>query len=476
MNRTLWQTAGRTLAVLVLLLSLVACSPFSPSRTTAETAAPAPNGGAAFGSAEELLAILEASEEKTFDRASEWLAYWGFPAYSAETLNLMELYYRNYYVGELPSVAVTARRLAEAFAGYMSLIELSESEAVTDLVMECYLAAVEDKYAYYMNAETFSDYMEDMSGDFVGIGVRVIYSSVDKTVEIVSVMKDTPAMQAGLAPGDLILAVDGKTVEELSYYEIVDRIRGKEGTEVSVTVLRDGASLTLRMERRRLIQTTVEHKVLGSVGYLHITEFDETTYSQFQAAFESLRAVQGVGAIVFDVRDNPGGALDAILRILDYMVPDRDGDGARVALASYLYYDGTSETDYASDGQGAAVGLPLAVITNEYTASAGELFASALKDYGERGLLDVTVVGQTTYGKGTMQALYRLPGGRATTVSIALYNPPYSGNYEGLGVIPDTLAALSPEAAKKSLYQLTAEEDTQLAAALSALGAGNEIP
>ncbi len=463
MNRTLWRNAARLVVTLVLLLSLTACSLRSPADTAGE---------AAFQTAEELLAILESSEAKAFSRVSEWLSYWGFPAYSTATLDRMELYYRNFYVGELPDTETAARRLAEYFAEYMELIELSDTEAVTDLVMECYLAAAEDKYAYYMNAETFADYSSDMSGDFVGIGVQVVYSSLQRTMEIVSVMKDTPAMQAGLAPGDFIRAVDGVSVDELSYYEILDRIKGEPGSEVTVTVLRGDGLLSFTMQRKKLIQTTAEGKMLGGgVGYLRITEFDGTTFSQFRTAFEELR-LAGAEALVFDVRDNPGGALDAILAILDYMVPDKDASGARVPLASYAYYDGRSETDYAGDGLSRALGLPIAVLANEYTASAGELFTSALADYAEKDLLSVTVVGKTTYGKGTMQSLIELPGGRATTISIAYYNPPYSGNYEGVGVEPDIYSELSPEAAMKSLYQLTPEEDTQLADALAALGAG----
>lgn len=469
MNGSFGKRALAALTALVLAFALSGCGPMSWTTAPATTAP----STAAFDTAQELLAIIGASEEKEFSRVSDWLGYWGFPAYSASALNLMELYYRNYYVGELPSTAEVARRLGETFAAYMELIALSDSEAVTDLVMECYLAAVEDKYAYYMNTETYADYLSDMQGDFVGIGVQVVYNSIDKTMEIVSVMKDTPAMRAGLAPGDFIRAVDGTSVDTLSYYQILDRIKGEAGTEVTVTVERNGASLSFTMARQRLIQTTAEGKMLdGSIGYIRITEFDGTTAAQFKAAYTELRGA-GARAFVFDVRDNPGGALTAILEVLDYMVADTDRAGERVRLASYLYYDGRLEVDYASDGLSVPSDMPIAVLTSEHTASAGELFASALKDYARKGLLDVTLVGTVTYGKGTMQSLLELPEGRATTISIAYYNPPYSDNYEGDGVTPDILSVLSDEAALKSLYQLTLEEDTQLTDAIAVLRAAD---
>lgn len=465
MNRRTRASAVKSLFALLLLLALCACALPFPRETE-----PAPP--AAFDTAEELLAILEASEDRSFSRVSGWLSYWGFPAYARGTLDQAEDAYRSYYVGELPDTETAARRLAGYFAEYMEAVDLTDRGAVTDLVMDCYLAAVGDKYAYYMNAETYADYTSDMTGDFVGIGVRVVYSALDRTMEIVSVMRDTPAMAAGLASGDIIRAVDGVSVDELSYYEILDRIKGAVGSSVTVTVLRGDALLSFTMHRERLVQTTVEGKMLGDgIGYLRITEFDGTTFSQFQDTLSELKS-EGADAIVFDVRDNPGGALDAILSVLDYMVPDRDASGKRVPLASYGYYDGYRETDYARDGLAEALGLSIAVLANEYTASAGELFTSALSDYAERGLLDATVVGKKTYGKGTMQSVLELSGGGAMAISIAYYDPPYSGNYEGKGVEPDIPSELSPEAAQKSVYQLTPDEDTQLADALTALGRG----
>ena len=291
MNGSFGKRAFAVLSALILAFTLSGCgflgSTMAPVTTAPVTTAPQT---AAFGTAEELLAIIEASEEKEFSKVSQWLDYWGFPAYSTSTLNLMELYYRNYYVGELPATADVAKRLGETFATYMDLISLDDSEAVTDLVMECYLAAVEDKYAYYMNAETFADYMSDMQGDFVGIGVQVIYNSIEKTMEIVSVVKDTPAMRAGLAPGDIVCAVDGVSVDTLSYYEILDRIKGEAGSEVTITVDRGGTELSFTMQRQKLIQTTAEGKMLGDkIGYIRITEFDGTTAAQFKAAYGELR-------------------------------------------------------------------------------------------------------------------------------------------------------------------------------------------
>ena len=253
-------------------------------------------------------------------------------------------------------------------------------------------------------------------------------------------------------------------------------MRGETGSTVTVTVLRDGVEHTLTAERRAVVEETVMGHLLPNaptVGYLRIVEFDRTTLEQFRATYERLIS-EGATKMIFDVRDNPGGLLDAILGVLDYLVPED------VTLARYEYYDGEVSSNVSEDGHSIPSDLPIVVLTNGATVSAGELFASALKDFGEGGYLDVTLVGETTYGKGMMQSMIELPGDRATTISIAYYNPPYSDNYEGVGVIPHVFSELPEELRDKSLYLLSDEEDKQLRDALSILlgklGGGVTLP
>ena len=387
------------------------------------------------------------------------------PAFNETVLQRMHLFYSLYYVGELGTDEEMAESIVGVYTEYRHLIDETDPDQVTDLLCECYLVAAGDTYAYYMNPEALAEYNSDMTGNYVGIGVQVTNDSVARTITVTAVFPDTPAYEAGLLAGDTIEKVGDVPITELSFAEVVNRIRGEEGTEVTVTFGRNGELFTRTMTRRKVTQVTSSATVRpGSpkIGVLRITEFDNTTETQFKTALDGLLA-EGVEGLVFDLRNNPGGLLSSILAILDYLVPDG------TPLASYRYYDGYVETDYAKDGHQIPATIPIAVLCNEYTASAGELFTCALQDYGKQGLLNVTVVGTVTYGKGTMQTLVSLGSGCATTISYALYNPPYSGNYEGIGVIPDLSVELSAEAKAKSIYVLTEEEDAQMQAAVASV-------
>ena len=389
------------------------------------------------------------------------------PEYKTNVLTRMDFYYRNYYVGNLGTPAELAEAILGYWNEYRSEIDESDPDEVTDLLCECYLAAAGDRYAYYMDPEALADYNSDLSGNYVGIGVQVSYDAIERTITVTAVFPDTPADEAGVLAGDRIEAVGDTPITEISFYEAVNRIRGEEGTPVTLTMSRDDEPYTCTMIRRSVVQVTAMTRELTTapeIGVLRIYEFDETTEEQFKTALDGLLD-SGVSGIIFDVRNNPGGLLTTILHILDYLVPDG------TPLASYLYYDGSKESDSAKDGHQISSTLPIAVLCNENTASAGELFTCALQDYGREGLLNVTVIGTVTYGKGTMQTMLSLPAGRATTISIALYNPPYSENYEGKGVTPDTVVELGEELKNKSIYRLTEEEDAQLQAAIAAIRA-----
>ena len=397
------------------------------------------------------------------------------PAFHSTVLSAMHRYYSLYYIGELGTDEELAEAIVGFYAEYRDLIDESDPGDVTDLLCEGYLAAAGDKYAYYMNPEAYAEYTSDMSGNYVGIGVQVTNDAVERTVTVTAVFPDTPAFEAGVLAGDTIEAVGDTAASAISFAELVNRIRGEEGTDVTVTFARNGETYSRTMTRRTVVQVTASATVRDGtpkIGVLRITEFDNTTERQFKAALDGLLA-EGVDGIVFDLRNNPGGYLSAVLSVLDYLVPDG------TPLAGYLYFDGSLETDAANSQNydGSAVDhalssdLPVAVICNAHTASAGELFTCALQDYGARGILNVSVVGTVTYGKGTMQTLLSLGSGCATTISFARYNPPYSPNYEGIGVTPDVAVELSEEAQGKSVYVLTEEEDLQMQAAITSVTA-----
>lgn len=407
-------------------------------------------GSSVIRSKEELFEEVNSSAPRSYSNVSSYLKKWGFPDSDSTKLKYIENLFKNYYVGEMPEVGDAARSVALNFLeNYYDDIDLSDEDKVTDALINCYIAAVGDKYSHYMNPEEYESYNAEMSGEFCGIGVYISYSALDGTYEILNVFEDSPAETAGILPGDFIVAVDGTDVDILGYEGTLGAVKGEQGSSVSITVLRGTERIEFSMLRTELEDITVTHEILaGNIGYIRITQFIQNTASQFTAAVDSLTDA-GVSGIIFDVRSNPGGYLTSIIEVLDYLLPD-GGD-----IVGYKYYDGSTDSTKASDGH--QVSLPFAVLCNEYTASAAELFTSALRDYAAEGIIDATIIGQTTYKKGTMQSTFEYKDGSAITISIALYNPPSGVNYEGIGITPD------------HIIENTGSEDLQLEFAINCL-------
>ncbi len=352
-----------------------------------------------------------------------------------QKLSDVDAYYREYYIGEI------------------------DEKELTDDILRGYIAGTGDKYAYYLSAEEYAENMSDNNAEYEGIGVRVMWS--ENTIEVINVMPDSPALEAGILPGDYIVAVEGDYVSEIGYNEAVDRMLGKAGTEVKFTVARGGELLDFSVVRGKIKEISVISRILEedpTVGIVQILEFDLGTPEQFKAACDELQK-NGATRFVFDVRNNPGGSLDAICDILDYLLPEGP-------IVHIVYKSGEKET-ISSDKE--SVKLDCCVLINENTASAGELFSSALQDYGYAEL-----VGTVTYGKGTMQNVLPLSDGSGFGISTALYYPPYSDNYEGVGVQPDYPCEIAEEFSNISIYKLTFEQDAQLKKAIEILDSAAE--
>jgi carboxyl-terminal processing protease len=225
-------------------------------------------------------------------------------------------------------------------------------------------------------------------------------------------------------------AVNGKTAEDVSVDELLDLITGEPDTTVNITVKRQDTLIDLVVTRRVLSGRTVYYTVNDdNVAIIEITQFLEITYQQFVEAVDYCTE-QGAEALVIDVRYNPGGLVHTLAEVVDYLTPDADGR----RIASYTL-QGEEYVYYTCDGH--SVDLPIAVICNEYTASAAELFAAAMRDYGREGVLDTVIVGTTTYGKGVAQNSYSLYDFSGITYTISYSNPPSNVNFDGIGVIPD---------------------------------------
>ncbi len=291
--------------------------------------------------------------------------------------------------------------------------------------------------------------------------------------EILNVFPGSPAEEVGILPGDVIVAVEGEDFALIGYQNAVDRIRGAAGTSVGLTLERDGVRLGFSVVRRAVTEVTVDSRMLdGNIGYIRIVSFNERTYEQFVSAHRALDA-EGAVAYVFDVRYNPGGTLNSVVAMLEYILPDgpivhlnykNDIDDTTIDSIydiNRLYMDGVERVYYRDH----AITEPMVVLANGSTASAGELFTSSLDDYGV-----ATVIGEQTYGKGVGQTSLPLAtDGSALVMTVFSYDPPTSGNYDGEGIEPDIKVSLSEEAAGKNLYKLTYAEDAQLQAAVAAL-------
>lgn len=354
-------------------------------------------------------------------------------------------------------------KLAELDSAFRSMYVGEVDEALLEeAVLGGYIIGTGDRYAEYITADRFSDLVSDLSGEFQGIGITVIENSEYECIEIISVMPDSPALAAGVEEGDLIYKIGDELVSELGFNTAVNKLQGKSGTKAEFTVRRGESyekELTFSIERGYITEQTVMYRMLddgsgtSDIGIITILSFDGKTPEQFEKAVSDLRA-SGAAALIFDVRYNPGGELDSIVNILDTLVPE--GPIIRIASA-----DGT-ETSKNSDAT--ELNIPMAVLVNGSTASAAELFSAALQDYDKAAL-----VGTTTYGKGCMQTITQLPSGGALRVTTNMYNPPFSENYDGIGVIPDLTVEPNETLLTENRYKIADKDDNQLMAAAELL-------
>ncbi len=367
-------------------------------------------------------------------------------------------------------------RVLSVFDSYSVLDAPSDTE-LTGALAQAVIEAYGDRYAAYFPPDEYEEYSDSLAGNYVGIGITA-RSSGDGGIQVLLVHEGSSADEAGLLAGDIIVAVDGVPVAEMGYDEAMNRVVGEAGTFVSLTWERDGRQMDGRVERRQMTKQTVVYRMCETdraVGYVRILSFDGGTYEQFTRAIETLEAA-GAQAFVFDVRDNGGGTLLSVSQMLAYLLPDGDlvyvegvGAGQSYTISAR---DGTvhyNRSDYPYYEGGHVLDAPMAVLVNGNTASAAELFCSALRDYAAQGLCDAVVVGENTYGKGTAQTTFPVTGGGYLKLTVAYYNPPCNINYDGVGIAPEIEASLSDEALQIGLYLLPEQQDQVLCAAIAAL-------
>ena len=333
-------------------------------------------------------------------------------------------------------------------------LEDIDEDALMNAIADGYMAGLNDDYAYYMDQDEYQNYQMDNAGELIGIGITV---SLDESGYILvnDVTPDSPAAVAGIQAGDLIVRIDDTDVLSVGYNEATAMVRGEEGTRVNITVRRNQEELTLEAVRTKITTTSVSYRMIGENGYIKITGFDATTPDDFKAAVSDLQS-QGATGLIFDVRNNPGGLLDGVAKVLDFLLPEGD-------IVSVTDSKGNTEVLYESDEN--SVDMPMVVLVDGNTASTAELFSAALRDYNKAEL-----VGVNTFGKGIMQTAYSLSDGSAINLTTHYYNPPSGVNFHGVGLKPDYEVNLTPDQ-QLSLSELSDEEDAQLQKAISVLDA-----
>lgn len=327
-----------------------------------------------------------------------------------------------------------------------------DMESAMDGILAGFIEGVGDRWSAYYTAEEYEQLLISNENSYVGIGVT-ISTEYNGGYMITEVISGSPAQNAGIQPFDVITEADGRAASDFEdYSDLVDVVRGEEGTSVNIKVRRDSEFLTFDITRSAVFNPGVEARMIGDIGYMQIDGFDRNVDAEFE---EKLRGLINKGAkgLVFDVRFNGGGYVDVMSNMLDLLLPE----GAIITMS-----DNKGETtEYRSDES--CITLPMAVITNEYSISAAEFFAAVLQEYGV-----ATVVGDRTIGKGYAQNLIPLSEG-AVNLSVLKYYTPKGVSLAGTGITPDVEISLSDEDFY-NFYYLTDEQDVQLQKALEAVG------
>lgn len=327
-----------------------------------------------------------------------------------------------------------------------------DEEKLADAAASAMVEATGDRWSYYLTAEEKSSYDEQMQNAYVGIGVTITAQEELGGMRIEAVTADGPAEEAGLLTGDIITEVEGEKTLDLGMTGTRTKVRGEEGSFVTLTILRGEESFPVSVERRSIQTPVATYEMLdGQIGYIKIANFDTRCAEETNAAMDELIA-QDAKALIFDVRNNGGGYKNELVKVLDKILPEG-------ILFQSEDYQGSKQID-RSDAD--CIDLPMAVLVNQDSYSAAEFFAAAIQEY-DWG----TVVGTKTVGKGNFQTAFTLSDGSMLNLSIGKYYTPQGRSLTDTGITPDVEIALSDEDGAKLYYgQLEKADDAQLQAAI----------
>ena len=331
----------------------------------------------------------------------------------------------------------------------------ADTEAMEDAAAAAMVKATGDRWSYYISAKDYDTHREQEENAYVGVGITIQRQGDDSGFLIVMVTDGSPAKEAGIEVNDLLIGVEDQDVRGMTTDEVGLLVKGEEGTKVSLTVLRKGENLTLSVERRRIEQPVAKGELLeNGIGLVRVYNFDARCADETIAAIEQLRS-EGARKLIFDVRNNPGGFADELVKLLDYLLPEGD-------LFRSFGFDGTEKVDTSDEKY---LDMPMAVLVNGNSYSAAEFFAAALQEYEA-----AVVVGEPTVGKGYYQQTIPLGDGSAVALSTGKYFTPKGNSLAEKGITPTVRVDVDEETAAAIYYGTSKPaEDPQLQAAIKAL-------
>ena len=331
----------------------------------------------------------------------------------------------------------------------------ADAVAMEDAAAEAMIAALGDRWSYYIPADEYQLFMEQMQNAYVGVGITVTAREDGTGIDIIQVVSGGPAEEAGLQVGDVIVAVNGESFDTTNVNDLSNRVKGKEGTTVDLTILRNGTETVFTVYRRQIQVPVGEGQMLSDgIGLVSIFNFDDRCAQETVAVIEELLS-SGARSLIFDVRNNPGGYKHELVELLDYLLP-------KGVLFRSEDYTGATANDYSDEK---CLKVPMVVLVNGESYSAAEFFAAALREYNV-----ALTVGEQTCGKGYFQQTYNLIDGSAVSLSVGKYYTPKGASMAEVGITPDVVVEVDEETFN-AIYSgtLPPEEDPQIQEAMMLL-------
>ena len=326
-----------------------------------------------------------------------------------------------------------------------------DDEKMLEGAIKGYVAGVGDEYTQYYTPEEMSIQLDEATGNYVGIGIYMLVNKSTGEIVVARPMEGSPAEKAGIKSGDIITKVADEEVTVDNATEMSNKIKGESGTKVKLEIQRGEETLTVEVERKKIVISHINSRVINNdIGYINIMDFDGGVANEFKTKYEKLKN-EGIKSLIIDIRSNGGGVVDEAIDILDMLCKKDD--------TLLITVDKNNKEDITKSTIEQKIEIPIIVLTNEYSASASEILAGALKD-NDRAKL----VGTKTYGKGVIQTLIKLTDGSGLKMTTEEYYTPNRNKINKVGIEPDYEVELP-----KDIEELTDENDTQLKKAIELL-------